>query len=190
MYGIAYILYYSTNHYPQFEPKELNLTWLDQNTPFMPYSVLIYISEYIYFAFVYILLKKHIVINRYLYSFISLQTISCLIFLFAPTIYPRENFPISKDLPEWLQAVWTWLRIQDAPTNCFPSLHVSSVYLSAFVFWDDEQKGKFWFFVLWGTCIAATTLTTKQHYVADIIAGLGFALFTYWWFHRRRDGLR
>ncbi len=185
MFAASYFMYYMTNHNPLFEPKQLPLTWVDQVTPFIPLSVLIYISEYFYFAFVYILLRKSENINKYLYSFFSLQAVSCVIFIIFPTIYPRENFPVPEDTPQWLAAIWHWLRNQDAATNCFPSLHVSSVFLSAFVFWDDDQKNRFYQFMVWSIFIALSTLTTKQHFVADLISGLTLALFFFWLFHRK-----
>lgn len=187
MFGMSYLFYYFTNHYPYFEPRLLPMTWIDQTAPFVPYSVFIYISEYFFFAFVYILLRNHDNINKYLYSFFLLQVMSCSIFLAFPTTYPRENFPVPTDLPNYVQATWAWLRHIDTPGNCFPSLHVSSVYLSSFAFWTDGQKKTFWVFFIWATMIALSTLTTKQHYVADIISGLGLAILFYRWFHLKQE---
>jgi membrane-associated phospholipid phosphatase len=187
MYGLGYLLYYLTNHHPSFTPRYLPMSWIDWHTPFLPYSVLIYVSEYFYFAAVYILLNNYDNINKYLYSFFLLQATSCTVFIIFPTIYPREFYPVPTELPMWLQSLWTWLRIQDAPTNCFPSLHVSSVYLSSFVFRTDGQKKTFWVFFIWATAIALSTLTTKQHYLADIISGLSLALVFYWWFHLQQE---
>ena len=187
MYGLGYLFYYLTNHYPQFQQHYLPLTFVDRNAPFVPYSVFIYISEYFYFAVVFILLKNYDNLNRYLYSFFVLQIVSCSIFFVYPTTYPRESFPIPTDLPQFVQATWAWLRTVDAPGNCFPSLHVSSVYLSAFVFWTDGQKKTFWVFVAWATAIAVSTLTTKQHYLADIASGLSLAVLMYHWFHFRQE---
>lgn len=187
MYGCSYFFYFMTNHYPYFREHYLPLTWIDRGTPFVPYSVLIYISEYFYFACVYILLRNYDNINRYLYSFFLLQVFSCSIFALYPTVYPRENFPVPSDLPQWLIATWAWLRSIDTSGNCFPSLHVSSVYLSSFVFWTDGQKKLFWVFFIWATMIALSTLTTKQHYVADIVSGLGLSIIFYRWFHFKQD---
>jgi len=187
MYGMGYMFYYFTNHHPIFREHYLPLTWVDQNAPFLPYSVYVYISEYFYFAFVYILLNNYDNINKYLYSFFFLQLVSCSVFLFYPTVYPRGNFPVPDDLPSWVQATWAWLRSIDAPGNCFPSLHVSSVYLSAFVFLTDGQKKLFWTFFTWSTLIALSTLTTKQHYLVDILSGLTLSIFFYRWFHFKQD---
>ena len=187
MYAMGYTFYYFTNHHPIFQEHYLPLTWVDRHAPFVPYSIYPYISEYFYFAFVYILLNNYDNINKYLYSFFFLQLVSCTVFLIYPTVYPRGDFPVPTDLPNFVQATWAWLRSIDSPGNCFPSLHVSSVYLSAFVFWSDGQKKIFWTFLAWSTLIALSTLTTKQHYLADILSGLTLSVVFYRWFHIKQE---
>ena len=183
VYGLTYLLYYGTNHFPVVVPTLLPFTWIDQKAPFWPWSVLIYTSEYFYFAFVYILLKQEDNINQYLYSYFFAQVIACFFFIFYPVAYPRELFPLPNDLPVWLQGFWAWLRNADAPTNCLPSMHVTSVYLSAFAFISDKQMKLFWVFFIWSTLIAFSTLSTKQHYFVDIVAGIILAILCYRWFH-------
>lgn len=187
MYSAAYALYYATNHFPQFEPHLLPMSWVDEHAPFLPWTVLIYTSEYFYFAFVYILLRRDDNINKYLYSYFFAQIVACVIFFLFPVTYPRELFPIPADTSFWLQGVWTWLRKADAPTNCLPSLHVASVYLSAFAFITDKQMKLFWTFFIWSTLIALTTLTTKQHYLIDIVTGITLAIACYQWFHHKQQ---
>jgi len=183
MFGIAYALYYTTNHHPIFLPRELPMTFLDEMVPFLPWTIFIYISEYLYFTAIYIICKDLENLNKYLYSFFFTQALSCLIFLVYPTTYPRDQFPVPAETPAFLQSLWTWLRSQDAPTNCLPSLHVSTVYLSAFIF-RDEQREKLPFFLGWATLIALSTLPTKQHYLVDVVAGLVLAIVMYVVFHR------
>jgi len=183
MFGIAYFLYYFTNHHPAFTPRTLPMIGLDEVVPFVPWTVLIYVSEYVYFTVIYIICRDMENVNKYLYSFFSVQLLSCIVFYFWPTVYPRELFPLPADLHPFLRGVWDWLRNQDAPTNCFPSLHVSTVYLSAFIF-RDEQREKFPFFLIWGTLIAFSTLPTKQHYFVDVVAGWLLSFAAYYFFHR------
>ncbi len=186
MFALSYTIYYLTNHHPVFTPVELPMSWIDQMTPLIPWTVVIYMSEYFYFAFVYILLKNTRNLSMYLYSFFSLQVFACIIFFFYPTTFPRANYPIPNDIAPWLMGMWKWLHTVDAPTNCFPSLHVSSVYLSAFAFRTDGQPRTFWVFFIWSTAIATTTLTTKQHYIADVIFGIILAVCFYLWFHHKQ----
>jgi membrane-associated phospholipid phosphatase len=62
-------------------------------------------------------------------------------------------------------------------------LHVSSCYLSSFVFLDEQRK-KFPFFFAWATLVGVSTLTTKQHYIIDVVAGFALAVVSYWIVHR------
>ena len=74
-------------------------------------------------------------------------------------------------------AVWglRFLYSSDPPYNCFPSLHVAHSFVSALASYRVHR----------GVGIAATvcallvglsTLYTKQHYIADVLAGIGLAL--------------
>lgn len=179
----AFFMYYFTNHHPIFTPRELPLTPIDDAIPFIPWTVLIYVSEYFFFTTVYLVCRDMENVNKYIYSFFATQGVSCLVFLLWPTIFPRDLYPIPDGTHPLVDGVFQWLREQDAPTNCFPSLHVSTVYLSAYIFLD-EQREKFPFFIVWATLIALSTLPTKQHYFIDIMAGWLLSVAAYWFFHR------
>jgi membrane-associated phospholipid phosphatase len=183
MFLLATLLYLASNHNPVFEPQLLGMTWVDRVIPFLPRSVWIYTSEYIFFLIVYINCRDMINLNKYLYAFVALQLISVTIFFFWPTTYPRDLFPLPDHLDPLTSYVFNSLRQTDMPTNCCPSLHVSSVFLSVFIFLDDQRK-KFPLFFLWGIAISVSTLTTKQHYLVDVIAGFLLATLLYWVFHR------
>jgi len=176
-------LYLPSNHIHIFPPQYLPMSWVDLAVPFMPNTMWIYISEYIFFITVYWASRNYMNLNKYFYSFLALQSVSVAIFWIWPTTYPRSDFPLPEDLGPITHAVFSWLRTTDTPANCCPSLHVSSVYLSTFIFLD-EQKKKFPFFFCWGTAIAVSTLTTKQHYLVDVVAGLVMAVAFYWVFHK------
>lgn len=183
LFLIAAILYLTSNHFHFFQPQLLPMSWVDHVVPFLPLTVWIYISEYIFFIAVYLTTKDVINLNRYIYSFLALQTFAVLIFWIWPTTYPRELFPLPSNLDPITYYVFNSLRQTDTAANCCPSLHVSSVYLSSFIFLKEQRK-KFPFFFLWGTAIALSTLTTKQHYLIDVTAGLACAIVFHWIFHR------
>jgi membrane-associated phospholipid phosphatase len=180
---IGILLYLTSNHYHILPPQLLPLTRLDQVVPFLPHTVWIYLSEYIFFGAVYYTCKDILNLNKYIYSIMSLQVFSVLIFWIWPTTYPRELFPLPLDLDPITYFAFDTLRQADTSANCCPSLHVSSVYLSAFIFLDDQRK-KFPFFFIWGTLIALSTLTTKQHYWIDVLTGFLMAGVFYWVFHK------
>jgi len=183
LWFLAALLYLPSNHFHLFPPKLLPFSWVDNIVPFMPYTVWIYISEYLFFAVVYITCKDLVNLNKYFYSFLALQSVSVLIFWIWPTTYPRDLFPLPDDLEPLTHFVFSNLRVTDTPANCCPSLHVSSVYLSTFIFLDDQRK-KFPIFFIWGTAIALSTLTTKQHYLIDVVVGFAMAVACYWIFHK------
>lgn len=183
LFLLAVTLYLCSNHFHFFPPRLLPLSWVDTVVPFLPGSVWLYISDYLFFAAVYITCKDMMNLNKYFYSFLFLQVISVVIFWSWPTTYPRDLFPLPNDLDPITYFAFNTLRVADTPANCCPSLHVSGVYLSAFIFLDDQRK-KFPFFFVWGTAIAVSTLTTKQHYLVDVVTGFLMALTTYWIFHR------
>lgn len=178
---LAAFLYLSTNHIHLFAPQLLPMTWIDRATPFIPQTVFIYLSEYLLFFMVFLFCRERENMNRYAYAFLSLQTTSVVIFTFWPTTYPRELFPLPQDLDQLTWLVFGSLRDTDTPASCCPSLHVSSVYLSSFMFLS-EQRRKFPFFFLWATAIAVTTLTTKQHYLVDVVTGFLMSVIFYWIF--------
>jgi membrane-associated phospholipid phosphatase len=179
----AIAVYLPANHFHLSEPSLLPMHWIDTAIPFLPESVWIYISEYLFFVVVYLTCKDLGNLNKYFYSFLVLQVVSVVIFWLLPTTYPRDQFPLPLDLDAVTFFAFRLLRVADTPANCCPSLHVSSVYLSSFIFLDDQKK-KFPLFFLWGTAIAVSTLTTKQHYLIDVVTGLIMALATYWIFHK------
>lgn len=178
---IATVMYMTTNHIHLFPPQLLPMGAIDRQVPFIPQTVWIYTSEYYLFLTVYLLCKDVRNLNRYAYAFLTLQSISVIIFMLWPTTYPRDQFPLPEDLDPLTYWLFSSLRETDSPASCAPSLHVSSVYLSSFMFLN-EQRRKFPFFFLWATAVAATTLTTKQHYLIDVVTGFLMSVIIYWIF--------
>lgn len=183
MFAASGLLYLTSNHFHYFEPKLLPMTFLDQAVPFIPQTIWLYTSEYMLFLAVFLASSDIDNLNKYLYSFFCLQVFCVTIFWIWPTTYPRELFPLPASMDRLSLAVFTSLRTTDDPSNCCPSLHVSSVYLSSFIFLD-EQKKKFVPFFIWATLIAISTMTTKQHYIVDVASGLLLAIVFYVFFHK------
>lgn len=185
----AIFLYLASNHFHFTAPVYLTLSPLEKSIPFLPNTIWIYLSEYILFGVIFFLCRDTENLNRYFYAFLFMQFTSVLIFCLWPTIYPRELFPIPEDTDYITYFIFDSLRRTDTAASCFPSLHVSSVFLSIFIFLK-EQRNKLPFFLIWGMAIALSTLTTKQHYLADIVAGLimavlSFSIFRFCFIYRR-----
>ena len=180
---VALPIYMIPNHHPFITPTLLPMNWIDLTVPFIPETVWIYSSEYLLFYSAYFVAKDNQNVNKYLYSFFFLQLVSSIIFIIFPTTFPRDLFPLVAD-GSLTYRFFSHLREVDAPTNCLPSLHVSSCYLTSFIFLDESKK-KFRFYFIWASMVALSTLTTKQHYLIDVITGLGMAYAFYWFFHKK-----
>ncbi|GAA3217584.1 phosphatase PAP2 family protein [Actinocorallia longicatena] len=96
--------------------------------------------------------------------------VSCLFYRFAQTHVPRPEVPGHDVFSRMLRKVYQ----ADQPYNCFPSLHnafavIISVSWLKFLPWMGV--------VMTGWCglIIASTLLVRQHYVADLLGGVGVA---------------
>jgi hypothetical protein len=64
----------------------------------------------------------------------------------------------------------------DSPECCFPSSHVIVPLLACFALRVDKSLGRWWPLVAASVVICCfSILTTKQHYVWDLIGGTGVA---------------
>lgn len=166
------VLYFSANHWPLREPRLLRFTALDELIPFVPATSVVYVSAYV-LAFVgFLSLRRASEMRRYLEVFITCVLVAGLVHWLMPTRYPRELFPLSGD--GWGARLLGAVRSVDTPNSCLPSLHVALATVAAFLVRRDRPR---WVLplALWALAIAASTLTTKQHYVVDVVSGFGLA---------------
>lgn len=174
MYLFAALLYLFAQRFPIFTARELPLTWVDNAVPFIPTTIWLYISEYFFFVAVFLTVKEEKSLNEYFYAWVILQIICIPIFWLRPTIFPRYLFELPNGLDSMSYFVFANMRITDLASNCFPSLHVSGVFVSALVL--RKHSKRFLPFLIWAIIISASTLTTKQHYFVDVLAGLVLAI--------------
>lgn len=176
---IFYVFYAFTNRVQFFEPKLLPLNQWDLFFPFIPWTLLIYLTEIPMMFFGYFHLKETKSRSSYAASFAVVTAISITTFLFFPTTFPRDQFPVLTTEDFWGNALHFFRLHVDMATNCFPSLHVSLCYITAWSFLR-ESKTRAFFYGIWATLIAVSTLTTKQHYIVDVISGFFLSVGAYW----------
>ncbi len=184
VFAFAMGIYLLCNRFHFFPPRALPLTWVDRNAPFLPLTFWVYNSEYVFFLALYAAASNLRNLNKFVYSIIAIEVVSCLIFVLWPTAYPRELFPLPASLDPVTAWGFTLMRGIDTPASCCPSLHVSAVYLASFIF-RDEKRRLFPWFLAWATTITISTMTTKQHYFLDVLSGFALAMAFYWFFHRK-----
>ncbi|MFH1222784.1 MAG: phosphatase PAP2 family protein [Pseudomonadota bacterium] len=168
------LLYLLPNHIQLFNPMYLPSFEFENNIPFIDWTIWFYMSDYLCVAVVFILLKDRENMNRIFYSQILALITAMLIFFVLPTTYPRPMVEYN-GISGWLLK---FLHSADTPGNACPSVHVAVTFIAAFGF-IKEQRRKLWFFILWAAAISLSTLTVKQHYVVDVIAGFLMAVIFY-----------
>ncbi len=169
------VLYFSANHWPLSEPRLLEMTALDTATPFLPFTIFPYLSAYALVFVAFLSLRREANGIRFLQVFISCVVVAGLIHWTMPTRYPRELFPLTDAMDPLSRAALAMLRAFDTPNSCLPSLHVASSMASAMAV-RRERPRLSWGLLAWATIIAISTLTTKQHYVVDVVSGIILAL--------------
>lgn len=173
-YVVFAVLYTLTGNL-HLRPPLVLLPWrIDNLIPFIDWTVWIYHSQFFFLAFNIALLKEKENMSRVFYALNLASLLSFLIFLFYPTTIPRTP---QNDVGLTTRA-FALLYTLDAPTNCFPSLHISLAGLSALgVVQEHKKLGAL--VCLWMLLISVSTMTTKQHYFIDVIGGLGVASICY-----------
>lgn len=164
------IVYFSANHWPLSEPRELPLTALDTSTPFVPSTVFMYVSDYILVFAAFMSLHKRENVMRFVEVFLSCVVIAGAVHWLYPTRYPREAFPVPAETDALSRLALSVLYFFDTPNSCLPSLHVGTATVSSLLVWRERKPLAIALFV-WSLGVAASTLTAKQHYAIDIIAG-------------------
>lgn len=151
---------------------------LDEQIPFLPWTIAIY--DWIYIIIFLPLftvrdVKLFLAISK---GFAFIIFISLTFFLFFPVKIERPEILAPKDFFEW----WVYLNYKiDKPTALFPSMHVSNAIFSglAVLYWSKKIGVPA--FIL-SILISISTLTVKQHFIADVLAGIFLASLSYYLF--------
>jgi membrane-associated phospholipid phosphatase len=178
-------MYFIPQHWSFAEAVELPLTALDRAIPFWPASALLYYGTFVFLVVAFLAQRDREQRTRFLYANVLAQIAGMLIFVFWPTRYPRELFPLPA-ADTLGSSMMGFMRAMDTPVNCLPSLHVCTTTLCVLAL-----AGSRWFgaAVAAGLLMAASTLTVKQHYVVDVLAGVAQGAAA-WWICFRWRGLR
>lgn len=176
--GFIFIMLYSISGSFQIgNIRYLPLDDFEMNIPFIIESIWVYILLYPLLIWSIFSYKNEMNFNKVLYSFIIVSAISITCFQLIPVAYPREFFPLPRYNDPSVN-IFFKIRYFDSPLNCFPSLHVSLCFLFSFFHWDESKK-LFYGTTILSTAISISTLTTKQHYIADIVSGFILALIVF-----------
>lgn len=146
---------------------------LDRLVPLAPTWALVYGALY---AFLIVLpmfvVQQKEMIRRTVWAYIMAWSVAYTCFLLYPTVAPRPDTVMGDGF-----AVWglRFLYDADPPYNCFPSIHVAHSFVSALAC-HRVHRTLGLVALSCASLVAISTLFTKQHYAADVLAGILLAL--------------
>ena len=173
IYQGAFLLCANRTHY------DLSLP-LDHMIPLVPWTVAIYFGCFAFWAVHYVMIAwqgKETMVRFFAADFWS-KAVCFVIFLLFPTMIVR---PEVTGTGFW-NFVMKFLYRIDQPYNLFPSIHC----LLAVLCWlsvRKDEKIPTWYrtlALLFAVAVCISTLTTRQHVLADVFGGTLLAVGSWW----------
>jgi membrane-associated phospholipid phosphatase len=168
--GLQSAVYFSIGRMSQPRSSTLLATELDAAIPLMPWTVWCYLPFY---AGIFIMaiagLRTRRLFNRALVGVLAVMLVGATGHLLVAAEYPRP--PVPAPYPDLSHAFLAWVQAVDPPGNVFPSLHVAHTTALALILrYERPRLGAL--AMVMAALLALSTLTTKQHFLADVAAGL------------------
>jgi membrane-associated phospholipid phosphatase len=169
-------IYYALNHGPNVIFMK---SPLDDLIPVVPPFVIPYVSlePYIYATLVLFLLFRTRIFQSAALTMIAAWFVSYLFYFFLQSVMVRPTLTGTDALTQMIRGVYA----SDNPYNDFPSLHTSLSTILAIHWWRVDKRIGIPV-AIWVALIVASTVFVKQHYVADVVAGLLLAFGASWVF--------
>jgi membrane-associated phospholipid phosphatase len=146
-------------------------TPLDALFPLAPAWSLVYLSLFLAALLPVFVVHQQELVRRVVWMYLTTWLTAFAVFLLYPTAAPMHADVLGGGFTD---VVMRGLYDSDVRYNCFPSLHVAQCYLAANCCHKVHRRTGMVAFV-WATLVALSTLYTKQHYVADVVAGMALA---------------
>ncbi len=167
------VLYLLPNQVLMNHARYLPLFAIDRKMPFLPWTFLIYVSDYALILLPVFLLKPKALFDAYARMAFGVLMVSGGFFWLFQTTYPRPEYPTVNN--PVIAAAMSFIGTLDTPGNCFPSMHVASTCVAVWALRSFSTPFQVVIWV-WLLAICVSTLTTKQHYAVDIMGGMLVAI--------------
>jgi membrane-associated phospholipid phosphatase len=162
-------IYFGIGHAHFARSTELLRTWVDDGIPFWPWTVWCYLPFY---AAIFVMaiggFRHRALFNRAAVGVAVVMALGATGHLLVRAEFPRPVLHPPYSNPS--MAFLAWVHAIDAPGNVFPSLHVAQTsLLSLLLIRDRPVLGRV--ALVMATMLALSTMTIKQHFVADVLSG-------------------
>lgn len=166
---LLYLIPYGiVNHLP-LQRTTIPLMFGESLIPFLPWTFIIYISIFAQ-AIIAIHGLPYKTLRAMIPAMSGMVIFALALFIIFPIEYPRFLYETNSQLI-------SLFHMTDGPGNCFPSLHVVVTVILGYVYrFKEKNSTKRTLMWLWSVLICISVLTTKQHYVIDIIGGVLLAV--------------
>ena len=164
--------------------------WLDDQIPLIPWTVVIYFGCYVLWIVNYILGCRQE--RKTAFQFISadfLAKVICMIcFVIFPTTNVRPNISGNTIWDIGMRLLYS----VDAADNLFPSIHCLTSWF-CYIAVRENDKIPIWyrrFSAFAAVLVFVSTLTTKQHVLIDVVAGVALAEGCYYFVKKSKFALK
>lgn len=158
-------------------------TWLDEQVPLVPQWMYIYFGCYVFWVVNYILVARIYRDDReHFYRFVMTDMMSRLVCAAFYIGFPTTNVRPAFTVDSFSDRLLAFLYRIDQPTNLFPSIHCLVSWLCYAGIRKSDKVSSFYkaFSCIFALLVVASTQFTKQHYLADAVAGIALAEFLLW----------
>jgi membrane-associated phospholipid phosphatase len=164
--------YLVANEYPLFARNHLPLTPVDRAIPFLVWTVWPYAMLLLSDIVLPFLVRDRALFSRMLVAYGVAIGTNFLIWSLFPTVIARPDLPSGDSLSE---AAYRLLIAIDRAGNCFPSGHVTIPSVGVWALSCEWRRHRVALWIVLAL-FSLSILTTKQHYVADLLAGFATAM--------------
>ena len=163
-------------------------TAIDRAIPFNIHAVWFYLPLYVGIFLISIAATRdRRLYNRALLGILAVAVVGALGHWLIPAAYPRP--PVLPPYANPSAAFLGWVQSVDPPGNVFPSLHVAFASGLALVMRSHRPRVGTLTLVM-TVLLALSTLVTKQHFIADVLAGFVLGAGMAAWVLAPHGGLR
>lgn len=157
---------------------DVRLPW-DDAIPYLPLFQYPYLLCYVVVAGLFLITRDPRRLDRAFLAIGGANVVAFVIFALLPVMGPARDL-VSQDARS---GVLQFIHVVDNRFNAFPSLHVTNPWMVALISLCERRWGwKTLLFLAIAISVSMATLFVRQHYLADVAAGMGLAFLASWWY--------